>query len=446
MKFSQMKKHNFLVLIVFLLIVFFVEGNSQNDSTEFQTLSLHKCFEGINLNSNKFVNRKVEQSEINEWYLYGSEYFKNKSYATALPYLWKVFLFDSSKYAKNSIQKIADAYFNLENKDSCLYACYIGLNRFPINLRLHYYAAFIHENKDNYECALYHYEVLARYNPDDIHYIKKLKVLHEKYKQVTGNEYSDLKNRIDKYFDNKYLEIIKKYFLQPDIIHRKLSSLCGHDLNNHHEINDYYVIYLDSCKTLYYGDSTNIDYAYLYLGALFINGSYEESNKILNNIKLIDNNVIRISKLKTRYYLYINNYEQALSELMEILRIDSGDIKVMLEISDIYRWQNKFDVALSWLNKAKESNLDSGLYHIKKAEIMESIVSDCQKGRSRIYDDGLVYQLAFEAYKKAFFDDRYKNEAKKRMQSLKPYLLSEDEKKKNNFRKEILSDCYKILK
>ena len=345
-----------------LILLFLFSNNTgfcQTDSTELKYSTFDECFNKLFINIPKILPQVNQPLNVKETYLFGSEYFKNKSYSKAIPYLWKVFLNDSAKYAKNAIRKIADAYYYLQNQDSTLYACYVGLKRFPTIPRLHYYAAFLHENNNNYECALYHYEVMVNIYPDDYNYFKKLKVVYEKYKQVTGNEYTDLKNRIEKYFDDKYLEIVRNYFFQPDIVHRKLSdfqdrSLCGHDLNNQHELTDYYTIYLDSCKILYYGDSTNIDYAYLYLEALFINGSYEESNKILNNIKLIDNNVIRISKLKTRYYLYINNYKQALSELMEIIRIDSADIKAMLEISNIYRWQNKFDVALSWLNKAKK--------------------------------------------------------------------------------------------
>ena len=80
------------------------------------------------------------------------------------------------------------------------------------------------------------------------------------------------------------------------------------------------------------------------------------------------------------------------------------------------------------VKKTTAINLENGLYHLKKAEIFESMASFCQSGRSRIYNDGLVYEIAFGEYKKATNDTKYKREAKKRMRNLKPYLLSEEEK------------------
>jgi tetratricopeptide (TPR) repeat protein len=234
-------------------------------------------------------------------------------------------------------------------------------------------------------------------------------------------------------------------------MHRKLFELSGrsfggYDLNTDQSYINYYIIYLDSCDNLYYKDTTNIKNAYLYCEALLLNDSYEESNEVLNQIKLIDNDKIRIYKLRSRYYLYNNNFEKALIELKEILKINPEDQDIIFEISEIYRLEQKFEKALDWLNKVMEFDPENGLCHIKKAEIFESMVTKCQKGRSCIYDDGLVYEMAFEEYKYALIDDKYKMEAKRRMSNLKPYLLTNDEKKKNNYRKQIESDCYKFLK
>jgi len=436
-----------LLLLVFLL--FNNSGFSQINSTELKYSTFEECFNKQFKKKPKIIPQTNLQLNIKETYLLGSEYFKNKSYSTAIPYLWNVFLTDSVKFAKNAIRKIADAYFNLQKQDSTLYACYVGIKRFPTIPRLHYYAAYIHENNKNYECALYHYEVMVNLNPDDYNYLKKLKVVYEKNKQVNGKEYSDLKNRIEKYFDDKYLEIIKKSFFQPDIVYKKLfefqdRSLCGHDLNNQHKLTDYYTLYLDSCNNLYIKDTLNLQNAYLYSKALFYKGAYTEAIKILSRLKEIDNDKTKILRIRAKYFLYNNNLKESLVDFRKILQYDPDDYNVMSEISNIYRMQNNFSMAMDWIEKAKESNLSIGLYYIKKAEILESLVSFCQKGRSRIYDDGLIYQLAYNFYDKALGDNNYKNEAQKRLRNLRPFLLTDEEKKENNFRNDILLDCYKF--
>ncbi len=60
----------------------------------------------------------ISFDNIRQWYSFGSEYYKNKNYKSALPYLWKVFINDSTKYARNAARKMADSYFQLQQADS----------------------------------------------------------------------------------------------------------------------------------------------------------------------------------------------------------------------------------------------------------------------------------------------------------------------------------------
>ena len=151
MKITQIKKCQ--ILIIFICLFCCTNGFCQINSTDSQKKSLlNECFKKLNVNNSEIIFHTNKQLDIKMLYSFGSEYFKNKSYTKALPYLWKVFLNDTSKYAKNAINRIADSYYNLEKADSVLYSCRIGLKRFPDNPRLHYYAAYIFENKENYKC------------------------------------------------------------------------------------------------------------------------------------------------------------------------------------------------------------------------------------------------------------------------------------------------------
>jgi tetratricopeptide (TPR) repeat protein len=180
MKITQIKTYKLQVLFLLFYLSHSNIGICQSDSTKLHTPLLQKCSENLSIDVKTKYIESDNQPNIDQLYLFGSEYFKNKSYSKALPYLWKVFINDTSIYAKNAIRKIADSYYNLKNQDSVLYACYTGLKKYPDNQRLHYYAAYFHERCSNFECALYHYEALVTYDPDNINYIKKLKELHEK--------------------------------------------------------------------------------------------------------------------------------------------------------------------------------------------------------------------------------------------------------------------------
>ena len=78
------------------------------------------------------------------------------------------------------------------------------------------------------------------------------------------------------------------------------------------------------------------------------------------------------------------------------------------------------------------------------AEIYEASVVYCQdqEKRGRKYDDALVYELAYDEYKKAANDPDYKSTATKRMNSLKTVLPTQEEIFMNQNRKTLKMECY----
>ena len=108
----------------------------QEPETSCEPESLSTVYDQLDLSN-------VALDDIRQWYSFGSEYYKNKNYKSALPYLWKVFIADSTKYGRNAIRKIADSYFQLQRADSTLIACYRGLAKYPDHVILHYFKNFV---------------------------------------------------------------------------------------------------------------------------------------------------------------------------------------------------------------------------------------------------------------------------------------------------------------
>ena len=137
---------------------------------------------------------------------FGFEYFKNKSYKDALPYLWRVFNMDSTKYARNAIRYIARIYFDQGMADSTLIACYRGLDKFPNIITLHYYAGILQNRVGKSICAIPHYEELVidgdvdlQKDPNDVKkkesYTESLKTLAYLYFKTDDERAIDLQQK-----------------------------------------------------------------------------------------------------------------------------------------------------------------------------------------------------------------------------------------------------------
>ena len=116
----------------------------------------------------------------------------------------------------------------------------------------------------------------------------------------------------------------------------------------------------------------------------------------------------------------------------------------MCGIATDYKSMNQFSNALFWTGKALKAKPGYGLAYITRAEIYEAGVDYCgdKEKRGRKYDDGLVYQKAYNSYAQAAKDPAFKSDAKKRMTGLKAVLPTEEEKFMNQNRTKITRDCY----
>ena len=101
-----------------LILIFTISAFSQDTLPE-------PCHSDFSADfTQKYLADEATPEQIKIWYSFGSEYAKQREYAQAMPYLWKVFINDSAKAGRYSIQKIADGYFYQKFADSTLIACY----------------------------------------------------------------------------------------------------------------------------------------------------------------------------------------------------------------------------------------------------------------------------------------------------------------------------------
>jgi tetratricopeptide (TPR) repeat protein len=365
---------------------------------------------------------EVGLNDIRQWYSFGSEYFKNKNYKSAIPYLWKVFVNDSTKYARNAIRKLADSYFKLQQADSTFISCYRGLERYPDKMYLHYLAGFLQDNLGRTECAIPHYEALVEDNPEKAEYLEKLAFLYYKMENEKAIE-----------VQQKLVELVPT------------NSKYANDLA---QFSEYFYGAgggLEAYKKAWENDSENLDFAFKYGKAAYNAGEYKAALVPLNKVTEKKPDHTKAHEIIALCDESLERYSQAITEYKAILKVEPGNAEVMCAIANNYRYLNQFSNGRYWVNKALQVKPGFGLAHIAMAEIYEASVTYCQNksNRKRKYDDGLVYERALKEYQKASKDPNYRSDARRRINSLKPYLPTDEEKFMNQNRKNLKENCYK---
>lgn len=418
-----MKRKIFFVLtsIVLLIMLNTTISFAQFEDDEFDTEEVQCLPESLLTKYDTIDYGEVTLDDIRQSYSFGSEYFKNKNYKSALPYLWKVFLNDSTKYARNAIRKLASSYFELQHVDSTFIASYRGLEVFPDHVILHYFAGFLQDRVGNSICAIPHYEALVEANPEKVEYLGKLAFLY--FKQE----------------DEKAIEVQNRLVT--------LEPTNGDYANTLAQMSEFFYGAgggLEAFKKAWENDPENMEFALKYGKAAYDAGQYRAALIPLNKVIEKDPGNTQAHELIARCDESLEKYSAAIAEYKKILAIDPGNVEIMCNIANDYRNMNQFSNGKYWVNQALKVKPGYGMAHMIMAEIYESAVTYCQNksNRKRKYDDGLVYKKALNEYKKAANDPNFRSDARQRINGLKPYLPTDEETFMNQNRKQLKEKCY----
>ncbi len=368
------------------------------------------------------ANQPLNQ-DIRLLFNFGYEYYKNQSYKEALPYLWKVYLHDSTKYAKAAIRRIADIYYLQGNVDSTLIVCYRGLKRFPGMVRLHYYAGALQNRLGRFRCAIPHFEALVKKDSTNIDYLKTLAFL---------------------YFKNDDERAIK--------VQEKVVKLQPDNIEENNRLAQFVAYFYGEGADLQYRRDTwkkqpdNLALALKYAQVAVKSGSYKEAIEPIS--KVIEKKPSKSSYLiRAEAYENLNENFKAIQDYMAILKLDPKDVDVMLRISVNYRLENEFAKSKYWINRALKTKPGYGLAYITLGELYEAAVPYCQeklKRKKTEFEDKLVYQKAYEAYKKASKDPAFRSRALKKQEIIKAFIPNQEDLFMHKHDK-IKSPCYEWI-
>lgn len=356
--------------------------------------------ESLSVPFEKYAN-KLTNIEMRQTFSFGREYCKNKNYKDAILPLWKVYFNDSTKYANAAIGLIAECYFYENKIDSTLITCYKGLEKFPDNQKLHYYAGFIQNQLGKAVCAIPHYEALVEKNPDNGPYMLTLANLYAKDK--------DCEKAIE--VQTKY---INKFPNDPEGS-RALAiynSQCGKSSK-------------DAWEKVWESDKSNFDAGRSYAKSAIDEGSYKEALEPLTTI-ISKNPTAQDYKLRATAYENLSQYTNAIKDLNEWLKLEPNNADIMLYVANDYMYLKRYSTANHWISQALHKKPGYGKAYITRGELYEYMVSSCQSGKLKL-EDKVVYEEATKVYRQALSDLAFKSQAEAKINNLRPFVRTKEE-------------------
>jgi tetratricopeptide (TPR) repeat protein len=376
--------------------------------------------ESLNTVYDQFKSDSLGPQQLGIWYSLAREEFKYKNYERAIPYYWKVLVNDTTGRFKIVYTKLAECYYNLNQPDSVLIVCYRGLEKYPDQVRLHYYAGVIYDIMGRPTCAIPHYESLVKDSPKEKSYWAKLAYLYYK---------------ID---DPKAIDAQRKVVeLDPSDVEasRLLAEIMQHFGEDP----------LLARKDTWLKDPSNIENAKTYGVAAFERGLYKDALEPFEAIlKKEPKNTMAMEYLG-RSYEGLNQLRKALGYYREILQIEPRNVNVLCLTASVYGRLHEFTTARRYVQNAERVDPGNGLPHMIMAEIYENAVTYCtdQRNDQKItYDDKLVYEMAQNELKKATNDTNYANEAKRRIAQFEPLVPTAEDKFMHKNRSNTVEPCY----
>lgn len=408
---------SFLIMFSFSLAIsqeaLFDEEEKQEDSN---------CVpEDLSVVYDQYANADDAENMVRQWYSFGSEHHKNKNYDKALPYLWKVFVNDSSKRGNLAIGKIAEIYFTQQKIDSTLLACYKGLAKFPDQQKLHYYAGFIQKELGKALCAIPHYESLVENNPDSKSYLVELAFLYYKAQDERCIEMQQRVVALDD-SDTGSKETLATY----------MSSFGQSPIK----------LYRETCQS----SPDNLDACRSYAKLALEEGLYQESVDTYTKV-IAKQPTAQDYQRRATAYENLSQFSSAISDLNEWLKLDPDNPDIMLLIAVNYSNAKNFSTANNWINSALRKKSGYGKAYIIRGEMYENMVLYCQNQRDNNkpkLEDKIVYEKAIQVYEQALSDVAFKSDARTKINNLKPFVRTKEEVFMEPGAK-VTSSCYSFL-
>lgn len=411
----KIRKRSFLPIVVLTVLstlyFAYLTGCTQSSGTE-QAMSpeRQKAIEDSLL--------KAKEFDIAKNYSTAFEYYKNGNYSDAKKYFQRVINLDPQMRLANKFHytdlysRLANCYVQENKPDSVEFAYLNGLKHFPDDVYLHESLGFLLRRKNQFDDAIEHYKLVAKMEPEKA---ETYKILGDLYRRTQNADLA-----IESY--ENYVKLVPDDRDAQDTL-TGLYGAAGRSEDALAKKEELLVSRPDDTTLMF-----DLGMAY------FDQGNFNKSVELLTRLLDLDpKNIDALSRL-AKAHLNLESYGQAINDYKKILAINRNDIGIICEVANVYRTQGDFQNARNWGRKALGVNSNSGLAYITIGKVYQESASTCvQKKGSFKYDDRLVYQKAYEEYRKASRDPFYEGQARQAMKSIEHLLPTAEDKHMNTY-------------
>lgn len=370
---------------------------------------------------------KVQQEEyLRQLAIYwstGYEYWKSKMFARAVPSFWKVAEEDTIQKFKDVWTKLVQCYYGLENPDSAQIAAEKGLKVYPDNLYLLRNLAYLYSNRDMIDKAIELNQKIVELDPNGAEDFKKLGNLYLKNDDVDA--------AIEAY------ETASTLNPEDQEVNNILSQLYSQTGNDDAA--------LERLEKLREQDPENPKHMYDLGRQYFTRQLFEKAEPQFRAFTQKKPDDIMALEYLAASLQNQEKYEQAINVYQTILNKKADHNKAMCEIALCLKFQKKFSQARTYVKKALAIDNSFGYAYIALGEIYEACADNCieKRGKSKTtFDDKLVYQLAYDQYRKATEDPSYSSDAQRKVNYVKPLLPTTEDNFMNKNRTKAQGACY----
>lgn len=375
------------LMLLFLAALYFL-GCAATQTQKVMTPEEKKAYQdSLNLEHRNKLNL--------QWSL-GFEPFKQGDYARAKRYFKKVAELDTGGvFDRVLYQRLGRCYLELGQPDSAEYAYQMGIHNRPDDPYNYKMMVYIYEQRGDFEGALPFQLKVVELEPAAENY-KKLGELNlnvddpeaaiEAYQKAVNLDPSDQDAQ------TTLTDLVSRYL--------DLDQLIATLQNAVNEFPD------DMKKR------TELAEAYLKAG---------EPRRSVEQLTMVTEkeprNIYALEYLGESYQ-QLEQYSNAVSTYQKILEIQPDDKKNMCNLAISYRSLKQFSTAMRYANKALAIDSGYGLAYLTRGMIYEASADYCvdqNENKVVLFDDKLVYKMAYDEYEKAKRDLNWARDASNRM-------------------------------
>ncbi|MFQ5602881.1 MAG: tetratricopeptide repeat protein [bacterium] len=364
--------------------------------------------------------------ELNKFWSFGYENYKNKQYADAAKYFWKVTELDTIRKFPKIYRYLGDSYFKLEKPDTAKIVFELGIKKYPEDAHLHRMVGYISEQTEQIESAISEYETVVSLESESVDDWRRLATLY-----VRADRIEDAIAAYDK------LLAINPDDLEAQKNKTALIASTG-DIE----------AVIEEKEIVRQRDPENSQVRFD-LGKLYFDtGNYEVSIERFKEFLILSPNDVSALEYIGVAYQRLEKNTEAIAEFKKILEIQNNNKKVMTEISRCYKELGRFTTARTYAKRALAIDNVYGLGWIALGEVYEAAAERClnRKGGKLDFNDKLVYEIAYQQYKRALQDLEFRNEAERHINYLQGVLPTTEDKFMHKDQKKPRGDCYSWIK